>query len=182
LINSLLNITRIEEGRFLYKPVLTDFQPIVQDVVSSLKEEIKKKKIKFEFRKPREKLPKVKVDIEKIRIAVNNLIDNAIKYTPVKGAVTISIECGKKEIEFSVSDNGVGIPKDQQQRIFTKFFRGANVVRMETTGTGLGLYITKNIIEAHGGRIWFETGKEKGVTFYFVLPIIRKFEEFLKEF
>ena len=76
----------------------------------------------------------------------------------------------------------MGIPKDQQGRIFSKFFRGANVMRMETEGSGLGLFITKQIIEAHGGKIWFESEENKGTTFHFTLPIKEGFAEFLKEF
>ena len=182
LINDLLDITRIEEGRYLYKPVLTDFEPIVQFVINSYKEEIEKKKIKFEFKKPQKKLPQVKVDVEKIRLTLNNLLDNAIRYTPAGGRVTVSLNRGKKEIELSVKDTGVGIPEDQQGRVFTKFFRGANVMRMATEGSGLGLFITKNIIEAHGGKIWFESKEGEGTTFYFTLPTKEEFTEFLKEF
>jgi signal transduction histidine kinase len=85
--------------------------------------------------------------------------------------MTISLKGGIKEIELSVKDTGVGIPKGQQERVFSKFFRGANVIRMEAEGSGLGLFITKNIIEAHGGRIWFNSEENKGATFYFVLPL-----------
>jgi PAS domain S-box-containing protein len=182
LINDLLNITRIEEGRYLYKPVLADFETICQFVINSFKDEIKKKEIKFEFKKPQKKLPQVKVDVERIRLTFNNLLDNAIKYTPTGGRVTVSLRHVKKEIELSIKDTGVGIPKDQQGRVFTKFFRGANVMRMATEGSGLGLFITKNIIEAHGGKIWFESEEGKGATFYFTLPIEEEFTEFLKNF
>jgi PAS domain S-box-containing protein len=182
LINELLDITRIEEGRYLYKPVLADLKPIVQFVVNFYKTEIKKKKIKFEFRKPKGPLPKIKLDTEKIRLAIDNLIDNAIRYTPDFGKVTVSLEHKEEEIRFSVKDNGLGIPKEQQARVFTKFFRGVNVMRIATEGTGLGLFITKNIIEAHGGKIWFESEENKGTTFYFVIPIKKEFSESLKEF
>ncbi|GAH23077.1 unnamed protein product, partial [marine sediment metagenome] len=171
LINDLLDVTRIEEGRYLYKPVLTQIENVVQFVIDSFKEKIRRKKIKLEFKKPRKKLPEVRVDVEKVRLAINNLLDNAIRYTPVGGRVTTSLKCGKKEIELSVKDTGVGIPEDQKERVFTKFFRGANVMRMETEGTGLGLFITKNIIEAHGGRVWFESEENKGSVFHFTLPI-----------
>jgi len=171
LINDLLDVARIEEGRYLYKPILTNLESVVQFVINSYKDEIKRKKLKLEFKKPEKKLPQVTVDVEKIRLAIQNLFDNAIRYTPSGGQVTISLKSGKKEIECSVKDTGVGIPKDQQERVFTKFFRGANVLRMETEGTGLGLFITKNIIEAHGGKIWFESKEGKGSTFYFTLPV-----------
>ena len=171
LINDLLDITRIEEGRFLYKPVLTDIESIVQFVVDSYQEEVEKRKLKLEFKKPQEKLPRVMLDIEKMRLVIQNLLDNAVKYTPSGGRVTICLKSGKKKIEISVKDTGVGVPKDQQERVFTKFFRGANVMRMETEGTGLGLFISKNIIEAHGGKIWFESGKGEGTIFYFTIPV-----------
>jgi len=171
LINDLLDITRIEEGRFLYKPVLTGIESIVQFVVDSYQEEVEKRKLKLEFKKPQEKLPRVMLDIEKMRLVIQNLLDNAVKYTPSGGRVTICLKSGKKKIEISVKDTGVGVPKDQQERVFTKFFRGANVMRMETEGTGLGLFISKNIIEAHGGKIWFESGKGEGTIFYFTIPV-----------
>jgi len=170
LINDLLNVTRIEEGKLLYEPKLAQLEDIVWSVAGNFKQEIKRKKIDFKFKKPSQALPKVKVDQEKIKLAVENLIDNAIRYTFPKGKVEISFRCPDKVIEFKVKDSGVGIPKDKQERIFTKFFRGPNVIRMETEGTGLGLYTTKNIIEAHKGKIWFESEEGKGTTFYFALP------------
>ena len=182
LINDLLDVTRIEEGRYIFKPVFAQIENVVQFVLNSLKEEFKKKKIKLYFKKPEGKLPKVKIDVEKIRLVINNLLENAIKYTQMGGEASVSLNSNKNEVEFTVEDNGAGIPADQQDRIFTKFFRGANVIRMETEGSGLGLFITKNIIEAHGGKIWFESEQGKGTTFHFILPVEKKFEEFLKKF
>lgn len=171
LINDLLNVTRIEEGRYIYKPVPTDFLKVIQEVIHSRESLIKERDVSFEFKKPKEKFPEILMDAEKIKLVVENLLDNAIKYTRPKGKVTISLNKGIKDIEFKIQDTGIGIPKDQQERVFTKFFRGANVMRLETEGTGLGLFISKNIIEAHGGRIWFDSEEGRGTIFYFNLPI-----------
>jgi len=173
LINDLLDITRIEEGRYLSKPVLASFEEIVTSVLDFCQQEIIRKEINLELEKPQIKLPQASMDVEKIKLVVQNLIENAIKYTPLGGKITVSVGYreDKKEIIFSVKDTGVGIPKDQQSRVFTKFFRGANVMRMETEGSGLGLFISKNIIEAHGGKIWFESKEGQGTTFYMVLPV-----------
>lgn len=176
LINDLLDVTRIEEGRYLHKPVFTQIESIVQSVITSYKEQIKRKKIKFGFKKTEKKLPLVKVDVEKMSVAIQNLIDNAIRYTPREGEVRISLKYAKKEVEFSVRDTGIGIPKEQQKRVFTKFFRGINAMRLETKGSGLGLFIAKNIIEAHGGKIWFESREDQGTTFCFTLPVEKGLE------
>ena len=182
LINDLLDVTRIEEGKHIYKPILTKIESIIQFVVNSYREGAERKKIKIIFKKTEEKLPKIVIDVEKIKLAIQNLLDNAIKYTPQGGTVTILLKRGKKEIIISIKDTGVGIPKDQQDRVFSKFFRGANAIRMETEGSGLGLFIAKNIIETHGGKIWFESLENKGTNFYFTLPVKEELGEFLKEF
>lgn len=176
LINGLLDVTRIEEGRYLYKTTFARLEDVVQFVVKSYKEEAKKRKLHLRFKKPEKKLPPVRLDVEKIRLAVQNLLDNALRYTRAGGWVTVSLGSDKKELQFRIQDSGAGIPKDQWARVFTKFFRGANVLRMETEGSGLGLFIVKNIIEAHGGRIWFESEENKGTTFYFTIPIPTKQE------
>ncbi len=170
LINDLLNVTRIEEGRYLHKIVLAWFEDLVEEVINNHKAEIERRSIKFQFEKPEKKMPKVKVDMEKMKLAISNFLDNAIRYTLPKGTVKVSLKYEEKKIKFSVKDSGIGIPKDQQKRLFTKFFRGANAVRIETEGSGLGLFIAKNIIEAHGGEVWFESGENKGSIFGFSLP------------
>jgi signal transduction histidine kinase len=170
LINDLLNVTRIEEGRYLYKPELTDPTAIVQDVVDALREQIKNRKIKFRFDRPKKALPLIKADEEKIKLVVHNLLDNALAYTPSSKEISVFLHEEKDDIEFGVKDSGIGIPKDQQGRIFTKFFRGTNAMKVDTGGTGLGLYISKNIVEAHGGSIWFESKEGEGTTFFFKVP------------
>jgi len=95
---------------------------------------------------------------------------NASKYNSEGGSIVLQISKETNEILFRVSDNGWGIPKHQQDKIFTKFFRGDNVVMRQTVGSGLGLYIVKQIVEMSGGRVWFESEENKGTTFYFTLP------------
>ncbi len=171
LINDLLNVARIEEGRFLYEPADASPEEIADSVIDSLKEKAESRNIKLVFRKPASPLPFVKMDKEKINIALTNLITNAINYTHRDGEITVELLSDAKSVKFRVQDNGVGIPKEEQNRIFTKFFRASNVVKMDTSGTGLGMFITKNIVEAHGGKIWFESEENKGTTFHFTLPI-----------
>ncbi len=172
LINDLLNITRIEEGRFLYNVQKQSIIEVAERVIASSREEAQRRGIRFEFKKPRKKIPEVKIDSEKISLVFQNLLDNAIHYTKTGGHVKVSIDYLKDEekIIISVKDTGIGILKDQQKRVFSRFFRGANAIKTETEGTGLGLFIAKNIVEAHNGKIWFESRKNKGSTFHFSLP------------
>jgi PAS domain S-box-containing protein len=173
LINDLLNVTRIEEGRYLYKQNLTEVQPLVEFIISSLKEKADKENVKIKFKKPKQKLPKIKVDIEKVRMAIYNIVNNAVSYTLSGGKVDVVLLKEKGNMKIEVKDSGIGIPEDQQKRVFSKFFRADNAVRENTTGTGLGLYITKNIIEAHDGKIWFESESGKGTTFYITIPFAK---------
>jgi len=174
LINDLLSVARIEEGRFLYELSLTDIEELIESIIDSFKSEAERKKIKLEFSKPVKKIVKIILDSKKIKMVIENLIDNALRYNHHGGEVVISLKQGKKEIEVSIKDNGIGILAVEQPRIFSKFFRGAEVMKMDTEGNGLGLYIAKNIIEAHKGKIWFESVEGKGTTFYFILPIRKK--------
>lgn len=179
LINDLLNVAQIEEGQYLTKITLSNIEDIIQSVIDAHKIEIEKRKLKVEFKEPKEKLPKVMLDVEKMRVAIRNIFDNSLRYTLPGGRISIFLKKDKKEIEVQIKDTGLGIPLDQQDKVFTKFFRGANIMKVETEGTGLGLYIAKNIIEAHGGRIWFESEEGRGSVFYFTIPIKEKFGEFI---
>lgn len=180
LVNDLLNVTRIEEGRFLNSVKSEDIVKIIENTIAPLREVAERKKLKFEYKKPKDAIPKIKVDSERITLAVQNLVDNAIRYTR-NGSIKVAVEFqkGKNIVLFSVTDTGIGVPKNQQDRVFDRFFRASTAVKTETEGTGLGLFIAKNIIEAHGGKIWFETEENKGSTFYISLPVGKQ-EEFTK--
>jgi len=172
LINDLLNVTRIEEGRFIYKTISQDIVKIAKEAFISCSSLAKRKKIILSFQKSNIKIPNASVDSEKISIVFQNLLDNAIHYTKQGGKVIMSLKYlkRKKQILITVKDTGVGIPKDQQKRVFKKFFRAGNALKTETVGTGLGLFISKNIVEAHHGKIWFESIENKGTKFYFTIP------------
>ncbi len=173
LINDLLEITRIEGGEYLYNPTTTDISAIVESAIDSLVDEARRKGIKLGLIKPQEALPKIKIDAEKIQLAISNILDNALRYTPKGGQVTVSLKPAINGVECEVKDTGIGILSKEQDRIFERFFRGSNALLMETEGTGLGLYISKKIIEAHGGRIQFTSQENKGSAFKFFLPKIR---------
>lgn len=172
LINDLLDVSRIEEGRLLYNQEDTQIEDVLDSVIEASQEMLRNKNMVLEVNK--KETPKVKIDKEKIGVVIQNLLENAIKYTEQGGKIKITLDNDEKNVIFKIEDSGVGIPKSQQDRIFTKFFRAENVTRMETNGTGLGLYTTKNIVQAHKGQIWFESEENKGTTFYFTIPINNK--------
>lgn len=170
LVNDLLNISRIEEGRYLYKLAEVNIKEIVRVVLETFEDQIKNRKIIIELEEP-DTMPQIMLDAEKIKIVVQNFVDNAIKYSPDGGKIIVALQNDGKNIELKVQDFGIGIPKLQQDKVFTKFFRGDNAIRTNAVGSGLGLFLSKNIIEAHGGIIWFESNEGKGASFYFTLPI-----------
>ncbi|MDD5738874.1 MAG: ATP-binding protein [Candidatus Pacebacteria bacterium] len=171
LVNDLLNVAKIEEGRFLQKMQKHDIADIILEAIGVLKEMAEKKGLVFSYFLPSKKLPKILVDKEKIILALQNIIENSVSYTK-SGRIDIVVDyfSPKKEFVIQVKDTGIGIPKNQKERIFSKFFRGLIATETETDGTGLGLFIAKNIVEAHGGKIWFDSEEGRGSTFYFSLP------------
>lgn len=171
LVNDLLNVVRIEEGKYVYRIVPTHLENLVHSAIDFFQERIQEKQIQFEFRLPSKKLPKVRADPEKLSLVIQNLIDNAIRYNFQGGSITITLSEKDKEIEFSIKDSGIGIPESEKENIFQKFFRASNAIKTETEGSGLGLFVAKNIVEAHGGKIWFESKEGRGTTFYFTIPI-----------
>lgn len=170
LVNDLLNVSRIEEGRFGFVFGKHQFQEVLNDVIANTEGMIAKKHIKIGIDKE-DPLPEIYLDKEKTVLAMQNILDNAVKYTPDYGEVRISLKAGNGFLFVSIKDNGMGIPKKDMPRMFSKFYRCANVVKMETEGSGLGLFIVKNIIEKHGGKITLTSEEGKGTEVVFTLPL-----------
>ncbi len=171
LISTLLNVTRIEGGTIAITKKIADVNKIAEEVVEELALNAATKSIQVQLKCDPSTSNKIKTDVLIFKEILSNLVSNSIKYTPDKGKVTIKITRREKDVLFSVKDNGWGIPKNNQEQIFGKFFRAQNIVKQETTGTGLGLYLVKGLVEALGGEIWFKSQEHKGTTFYFYLPI-----------
>lgn len=169
-LKDLLDFARVKGDIQVYNVEQCDILSMTRSIIEEYEEEIKNKKIRFVLSKPEKKLPKITASKEQIISVMQNLIDNAIKYTPAKGGVEVSLEKVDNNVEFKIEDSGIGIPKDQQKFIFNKFFRAKNTLKSRPDGTGLGLFISKKIIEAHKGKIWFESKENLGTTFYFTLP------------
>lgn len=169
LVNSLLNISRIEAGRIIINPIPTNIQNLISDSIVEFEPVVQEKEItiKTEFRSVSRP---IKVDPKLLREIYKNLISNALKYTPKKGKVKISIYKKADMLVSEISDTGMGIPKSSQPNIFGKFFRAPNVLKSQTEGTGLGLYLVKQIVNAIGGEISFVSIENKGTTFKFTIP------------
>ncbi len=170
LVNSLLNVSRIELGTFMVETKPINVIDGIKVVFDELENQIMEKKLTIEqiYEK---NIPLVKADPRLLIIILQNLLTNAIKYTPEGGKITIEIKTQDGNILLRVSDNGGGIPEHQQQKIFTKLFRADNANDYDPDGSGLGLYITKSIIEQTGGKIWFESVEKKGTNFYVSFPL-----------
>ncbi len=179
LIGDLLEVAQIEGEDYFSDLKLSNIGYILESSIDKYRKKMKERKIRFNFKKTKEELPEIMVNEGKIRIAIENILSNAVEYTPSGGQITVLLGRDKKEIKIQISDTGLGIPEQQQGRVFTKFFRGSNIIQKETEGTGLGLYIAKNIINGHGGKIWFISEEGKGTTFYLTLPIKKRFAEFI---
>lgn len=170
LISTLLNITRIETGTIAVTLKSLKLDRILDEVVNELSLMADSKNIVLTLVVRGKASTTIKTDSLIVKEVVTNLVSNAIKYTPEGGTVTIAIKPRLENIVVEVSDSGWGIPKAAQDQIFSKFFRAQNIVERETTGTGLGLYLVKGLLEALEGKIWFKSEEGAGTSFFFSLP------------
>lgn len=169
LVNDMLDASRLESGKMTAAPVETDFLALATDVAKEIEPLAAQKEQKLELKLPKA-LPKIVVDGKLIRQAIMNLLSNAVKYTPNGGDVLFSVEPGSDGVRVTVKDTGIGVPLDQQKRLFEKFFRADNAVKSGAEGTGLGLFVVKQIVELSGGRLEFVSEPGKGTSFFFTLP------------
>jgi len=170
LVKDLLIVSRIESARLFLKREEFSLEELTKEIIKEFEPFAKASNCQIEF-SFEENLPRIYGDRYQMRQVIENLLDNAIRYTKGKGMVKIKIKKEKNSVYFEIEDNGVGIPKEDQKFIFQKFFRASNVLKYKTQGTGLGLYISKAIIERSGGKIGFKSKEGVGSTFWFKLPI-----------
>ena len=168
LVNALLNVSRIESGVFICEPVPTPLHTLAREVLNSVVPQAMAADVKIidavqEF-------PDIAIDAKLMRMVLDNLVTNAIKFTPPEGEVTLHTSMEKETLVIAVQDTGYGIPEQQKPKMFTKLFRADNIRAIQPEGNGLGLYIAHSIIEQTGGKIWFESEENKGSTFYVSYP------------
>ncbi|MEI6378107.1 MAG: ATP-binding protein [Candidatus Falkowbacteria bacterium] len=171
LVNSLLNVSRIDMGTLSVMPEPVDLAELTSSVITEQQFALDAKKQTLE-RVFDPSLPKINLDVNLMRIVMQNLVSNAIKYTREEGHIEVELKKkDDKNAYIRVSDNGYGIPKQQQPEIFKKLFRANNIKSRKVEGTGLGLYVAKAVIDAFGGKIWFDSAEDKGTTFHILLPL-----------
>jgi hypothetical protein len=182
LFQDLLYVSKAEDGRLKNNPKVIDVVAFTHDIAEGLKPEAEAKGLHYIFKPLPEGSEKmgerrlnpvfyINVDNDHLREVIANLIENAIKYTPA-GDVTIDIGGDAEHVRISIADSGIGIPKEDQAHLFQKFYRVDNSDTREIGGTGLGLYLSRRLVEAMNGRIWVESEYKKGSTFNVELPRI----------
>jgi signal transduction histidine kinase len=172
LINDLLDVAKIEAGKYLQRQVPTDIGHIIEETVSLMEPSAKEKGVDLSF--SLEDLKQIQADPKNIEEIFNNLITNAINYSPDGGQVTVTARGLGEYMEIKVQDTGVGIPPEELPKIFDKFYRVKHPRTRKIMGTGLGLAIVKGVVEAHHGTIDVESEVEKGTTFRILLPVIQQ--------
>jgi PAS domain S-box-containing protein len=170
LISMLLNITRMESGSIPVDMRPLQISKLTDEVLRELALPAAEKSIKLSVKAVGNGPKSISTDRFILKEIITNLVSNAIKYTPVNGTVKVIVRRRAKTVLIHVADTGWGIPKYSQDQIFSKFFRGHNVVKRETSGTGLGLYLVKGLVDTLGGRIWFKSQEGKGTDFFVELP------------
>jgi len=172
LVESLLVVSKIEEGKFGYNFEELDYVEFIKGILGEYLPQIRRNGLNLYFNPPKEEIPKIYFDKEKIYMVIANLLDNAVRYNVSNGNIIVSIRQSedKEFIETTVEDTGVGIAQEELKNLFKKFFRTESG-KINTEGSGLGLYIAKNIIVSHGGKIWAESELKRGTKITFSLPI-----------
>ncbi len=185
LVDALLNVSLLELGTLTLKVEQTDAVSVISQIIAEQKPEIEQKNISLTTRFA-DNLPTMLVDKNLFRMVVTNILSNSLKYTPSKGEIDFTVWMAKggecvdgrimkdDSVVIKIADTGCGIPMHQQDKIFSKFFRADNIHSLKVGGTGLGLYIVKQIMDRFGGIVWFESQEQKGTTFFVSIPLVIK--------
>jgi PAS domain S-box-containing protein len=176
LVNDLLDISRIEAGRVTLALQALDLREVADDVIATLSRRMQEENrpMQIDLDMPPD-LPRVLGDPERVRQIIDNLMENAYQYTPEGGHIVLRMRQVDGNVQIDIQDNGIGIPQDEQKRVFERFYRGEDPLVLATSGTGLGLAIVKYLVEMHNGRIWLESSgiRDEGSVFSFTLPLYR---------
>lgn len=171
IVEDLLSISRIEEGKFGYNFAPINIVDFINQVLQAALPQARRLGIKMFFDRPEAPLPPVYVDEGKLGMALGNILDNAVRYNVKDGEVAVRVKPGQGPfVEVDVRDTGIGIPRSEIVKLFQKFYRASNALKFETQGSGLGLYIAQGIIQAHGGKIGVESEVDHGTVISFTLP------------
>lgn len=170
LVNALLNVSRIEMGTISVEPQITDLVKLLETEISNISIQAKDKNIQVNIDKNVDKL-EMPIDVKLVQMVLQNIFANAIRYSPVHAKIEIRLDKKAEDIIISVADQGIGIPLNEQSKIFLKLFRATNAKEKVSDGNGLGLYLVKMIMDQSGGKIWFDSVEGQGTTFYISLPL-----------
>jgi signal transduction histidine kinase len=171
ILNDLLNAASIEEGRFGYHFAETDVLGIIDKVLRDVDLQAKSHNVGITFDRPqRHTLPLV-ADDHRLAIALTNIVSNAVIYSRPGGAVRVGLSQDNDFLKIKIRDEGIGIPPDSAEKLFNRFYRAPNALAHQTDGSGLGLFISRNIMRAHGGDVWFDSQIGRGSTFYLSIPL-----------
>lgn len=169
LINDFLNVSRLQTGKFLIEKTPVNLDEVVRQELRSLETNAKARGLALVYKSPRKAIPALLLDDSKIRQVIMNYVDNSIFYSPEGTKIVVSLGLVGNKIIFTVKDNGMGVPSAEKSQLFTKFYRASNARKQRPDGTGVGLFLAKKVIDAHDGKIIFESTEGKGSTFGFEL-------------
>lgn len=175
LVDHLLDMSRLDAGLLKLETEPTNISRLIMETVAEAELRAPKHKMVLNVRK---RLPRVNIDAKRVRQVLDNLIDNAIKYSEEGTEVRVVAERVGSELRISVADQGIGIPAEELGKVFDRMYRIEQRLTPQLGGVGLGLAICRGLVEAHSGRIWVESEVGKGSTFYFTLPIQSEAEEY----
>lgn len=170
MVGDILDVSKMEDGKFQINKTFGSIGGVLKEECAYFKSLAKVKEVSLSCATG-ENVPEFSFDPERVKQVMNNLLSNAIKFTQKGGSVEIIAKHIDSVVEVTVADTGIGVPEKDQPMLFNKFFQAGNQGGVKQKGTGLGLVITKGIVEAHGGKIWYEDNKPKGAKFIFALPL-----------